>query len=89
MRLRRRHKTDAHDVAALVWIVQGVYYLITGVHALHVLGGVVVAGYLALRWTSSTGGDADRLGGRLGALKMYWYLVDIIWVCVFAAFYLL
>jgi len=33
MRLRRRHKTDAHDVAALVWIVQGVYYLITGVWA--------------------------------------------------------
>lgn len=33
MRLRRRHKTDAHDVAALVWIVQGVYYLITGIWA--------------------------------------------------------
>ncbi len=63
------------------------YYLITGVHALHVFGGVVVATYLALRWTASAGGGAG-LAGRLDALKMYWYLVDIVWVCVFAAFYL-
>lgn len=33
MKLRRR-KPSAHDQASLVWIVQGVYYLITGVWSL-------------------------------------------------------
>jgi cytochrome c oxidase subunit 1 len=64
------------------------YYLVTGMHGLHVLGGLIVAGYLAVRWTAATAGDAARLTGRLAALRMYWYFVDVIWVCVFAAFYL-
>jgi cytochrome c oxidase subunit 3 len=64
------------------------YYLITGVHALHVLGGVVVAAYLAIRWTASTDGDAERLAGRIEGFRMYWYLVDVVWLCVLAAFYL-
>lgn len=33
MRLRRK-KTPAHDEASLVWIVQGLYYVITGIWSL-------------------------------------------------------
>ena len=31
---RRRGKTSAHDQASLVWILQGVYYAITGIWSL-------------------------------------------------------
>ena len=34
MRLRRKPKSSGHDLAALVWVVQGVYYVITGVWSL-------------------------------------------------------
>jgi cytochrome c oxidase subunit I+III len=64
------------------------FYLLTGVHAVHVLLGVIVAGYFWVRGVSSTGGDETRFENRLGALRLYWYFVDIVWICVFAAFYL-
>ena len=65
------------------------YYLLTGMHMLHVLGGVVAAGYLAGRGERSTGGDPAWFAGRVRALKLYWYFVDIVWLFIFAAFYLL
>lgn len=64
------------------------YYLISGVHLLHVVGGAAGAAYLALRWTRATSGDGRRLRGRLGALTTYWYFVDLLWICVLAAFYI-
>ena len=56
------------------------YYLLTGVHALHVLGGVAVAGWFAIR---------PQPAPRVAALSLYWYFVDVVWILVFIAFYLL
>ena len=64
------------------------YYLLTGVHAVHVALGVVVAGYLAVRGSASTNGDGEHFKSRVRALALYWYFVDIVWICIFAAFYL-
>ena len=88
------------------------YYLLTGVHALHVLGGVLVTTYLAIAgsqsflppeggshtnglpntngWLpASAGRSAERFTSRVRALSLYWYFVDVVWICVFIAFYLL
>ena len=63
------------------------YFLMTGVHALHVTIGVVLIGFFALRaW----------LFGRLSAnhdtpvdlLGLYWHFVDIVWVFLFPLIYL-
>jgi len=63
------------------------YYAMTGLHFLHVSGGVVVLAWLALR---SIRGAYDRtwhtpleLGG------MYWHFVDVVWLFLWPAFYLL
>lgn len=63
------------------------YFLLTGVHALHVLAGVTVAGYLAVRGPSSANDDDGRFAGRVRALTLYWYLVDVVWLCILLAFY--
>jgi heme/copper-type cytochrome/quinol oxidase subunit 3 len=65
------------------------YYLLTGMHMLHVLGGVVAAGYLATRGNRSTAGSAVWFAGRIRALRLYWYFVDVVWLFIFAGFYLL
>jgi cytochrome c oxidase subunit 1 len=65
------------------------YYLLAGMHMLHVLGGVVAAGYLAARGDRSTGGNAAWFAGRIRAVRLYWYFVDIVWLFIFVAFYLL
>ena len=65
------------------------YFLLTGVHALHVLGGVAAAGHFAFHGTRATAGDPVRLANAGRAIALYWYFVDAVWLCVLAAFYLL
>lgn len=65
----------------------GLYYLLTGVHALHVLGGII-----ATVWLIATAGAAWRREplraiNRLEATALYWYFVDIIWVILVVLLY--
>jgi cytochrome c oxidase subunit 3 len=62
------------------------YFLMTGVHALHVLIGVVLIGTFGIRALFS-----DRLAGQSTAvdlLGLYWHFVDIVWVVLFPLIYL-
>lgn len=65
----------------------GLYYVMTGLHALHVLIGIVVLaimGILVLR-----GRINQNTHVRLEAGGLYWHLVDIIWIFLFPLFYLI
>ena len=65
----------------------GMYFLLTGVHALHVAGGVLVnlrlLGTSAARWT----GETPAVVNRVTASALYWYFVDAIWVILFLLLY--
>jgi len=65
----------------------GLYYVMTGLHALHVLIGVGVLAYIlfAIGRNRITSTSYVRL--ESGAL--YWHLVDIIWIFLFPLFYLI
>ena len=60
------------------------FFLITGFHGFHVFSGVVL---LAVVWVLSLVGRCSAEGVELAGL--YWHFVDIVWVFVFAFFYLL
>ena len=63
------------------------YYMFTGIHLLHVLVGMGVLSYLLARSRRADPGVsyvAVMEGG--GA---FWHMVDLIWVVLFALFYLL
>jgi cytochrome c oxidase subunit 1 len=77
-----------HGLVPATGTFDALYYLLTGMHALHVLGGSVAAGYLALRGERSTRGDRSWFAWRVRALRLYWYFVDLVWLFIFAAFYL-
>jgi len=65
----------------------GLYYTMTGLHALHVVVGIAVLAVMMV-WIlrgKITGDSFVRL--ESGAL--YWHLVDIIWIFLFPLFYLL
>ncbi|MCE2964015.1 MAG: cytochrome c oxidase subunit 3 [Chitinophagales bacterium] len=64
------------------------FFIITGFHGLHVFGGVILNLYLLLRTTK---GDFDRLGHyeMVEKIGLYWHFVDLVWVYVFLAFYLM
>ena len=64
----------------------GLYFTMTSLHALHLIGGIIViAGMIAL-WPTST--PANRLR-RVVALGLYWHFVDIVWVFMFPVLYLI
>ena len=57
------------------------YWLMTGVHALHVLVGLgVLSTFAVLSWRGRA--RSLELGG------MYWHLVDVIWLFLWPLFYL-
>jgi len=62
------------------------YYFITGFHSLHVLTGVVIIGVLAPRVARGAFGPQRYTTLELTAL--YWHLVDIVWIFVYPAIYL-
>lgn len=64
----------------------GVYFVVTGFHALHVLGGIVVlvALWLAVRRRPA----AAICATPVMATGLYWHFVDIVWLFVFPALYL-
>jgi cytochrome c oxidase subunit 3 len=62
------------------------YYVMTGLHALHVVAGLAIMAWLAVR---VRGGGIDRerhVPLELGAL--YWHLVDIVWIFLWPLLYL-
>jgi len=66
-------------VAGLFW---SFYYLMTGLHALHVLGGMIAFIVVAM------GVARGRNTQRVEYAGMYWHLVDIIWIFLFPLLYL-
>ena len=62
------------------------YFAMTGFHAIHVLGGLVVFGiYLVLALVGKFG-PASELSIELTGL--YWHFVDIVWIFLFPLLYL-
>ncbi|UCE78320.1 MAG: cytochrome c oxidase subunit 3 [Nitrospiraceae bacterium] len=68
-------------------IFYSLYYVITGMHGLHVLVGVVVLlGMLTLLMRKKIN-EKDFI--KLENTGLYWHLVDIVWIYLFPFFYLL
>jgi cytochrome c oxidase subunit III len=65
----------------------GLYYVMTGLHGLHVIAGVLLIGIM-LSFTLK-GSISDGKFNRLENTGLYWHLVDIIWIYLFPLFYLI
>jgi cytochrome c oxidase subunit III len=66
-----------------------IFFTLTGVHALHVIGGLVVNSYLWLSSRRLWQTDPDRLFSRISAAAVYWNFVDAVWLVLFVLLYLL
>ena len=63
-----------------------VYFLMTGLHGLHVLIGMGVLGWVAMRAARGEFGPTYSTPVELSGL--YWHLVDLIWIFLFPLLYL-
>ena len=66
-----------------------IYFTLTGLHALHVVGGALVIfmiwGPLASVWRK----DPVRYTNRVEVSGLFWHLVDLVWIFLFPVLYLL
>ena len=62
------------------------FYFMTGVHAFHVLTGVI---FIYFVWNNGRKGNysADDHWG-VESCALYWHFVDVVWVFIYAALYL-
>ena len=59
------------------------YYTMTGLHGLHVLGGIVVNAVVLL-----TEGARVENPQRVELAGLYWHFVDVVWIFIFPLLYL-
>lgn len=68
-------------------IFYGLYYLMTGLHSLHVIAGIILLTVMLVLTKK------DRINSKtyvqLENSGLYWHLVDVIWVYLFPVFYLI
>ena len=66
-----------------------IYFTLTGLHGLHVLGGIIVNLYFwgpgAKMWES----EPQRFTNRIEVAGLYWHFVDLVWIFLFPVLYLL
>jgi cytochrome c oxidase subunit 3 len=66
------------------------YFTITGLHGMHVLGGVIVFCYMMLpASTRLYRQNPEHLANRVEVAGLFWHFVDLVWIFVFPLFYLL
>jgi heme/copper-type cytochrome/quinol oxidase subunit 3 len=66
-----------------------IYFAMTGLHGLHVLGGMVVFGYLLTSGSRMWHVDRARFTNRIEIVGLYWHFVDLVWIFLFPTLYLL
>jgi heme/copper-type cytochrome/quinol oxidase subunit 3 len=66
-----------------------IYFTLTGLHGLHILGGMVVMAYFlgpgAKMWKTA----AEQFTNRIEYTGLYWHFVDLVWIFLFPVLYLL
>ena len=67
----------------------GIYFLITGLHGLHIVGGIIVNSFLLLPGVKMWHTAPERFTNRVEAAGLYWHFVDLVWIFLFPVLYLL
>jgi cytochrome c oxidase subunit III len=66
-----------------------IYFTMTGLHGLHVLGGMIVFGYLIGPGAKMWDTERARYTNRIEVAGLYWHFVDLVWIFLFPILYLL
>ena len=66
-----------------------IYYTLTGFHALHIAGGLVVMLYFLGPGSKLWAGNPEQFTNRIEATGLYWHFVDLVWVLLFPMLYLM
>lgn len=66
-----------------------IYFTMTGLHGLHIIGGVIVFLYFLGPGAKMWAHDPERYTNRIEVVGLYWHFVDLVWIFLFPVLYLM
>jgi len=66
-----------------------IYFTITGLHGLHVIGGALVLAYYLFFCRKMYETNPEWLANRVEIGGLFWHFVDLVWIFAFPIFYLM
>jgi cytochrome c oxidase subunit 3 len=66
-----------------------IYFTLTGLHGLHILGGIVVMLYFLGPGAKMYKTSPEQFTNRIEYTGLYWHFVDLVWIFLFPVLYLL
>jgi heme/copper-type cytochrome/quinol oxidase subunit 3 len=66
-----------------------IYFTLTGLHMLHVIGGMVVIAYFGFFGRKTYDKNPQWLTNRVENSGLFWHFVDLVWIFLFPILYLL
>lgn len=79
----------AHGLYPADSLVLAIYFTLTGLHALHVFGGIVVNSYFWGPGSKMWETRPQQFTNRIEIAGLYWHFVDLVWIFLFPTIYLL
>ena len=66
-----------------------IYFTLTGLHGLHIIGGMVVMAYFLGPGAGMWKKYPEQFTNRIEYTGLYWHFVDLVWIFLFPVLYLL
>jgi heme/copper-type cytochrome/quinol oxidase subunit 3 len=66
-----------------------IYFTLTGLHGLHIIGGMIVMAYFIGPGAGLWKRNPDQFANRIEYTGLYWHFVDLVWIFLFPVLYLL
>ena len=66
-----------------------IYFTLTGLHGLHIIGGMVVMAYFIGPGAGLWKRNPEQFVNRIELTGLYWHFVDLVWIFLFPVLYLL
>jgi cytochrome c oxidase subunit 3 len=79
----------SHHISPATNNFYATYFTMTGLHALHIVGGIAVFVYLLTCGSKLLDENPEHYANRVECAGLYWHFVDLVWIFLFPALYLL
>ena len=83
------HAKFEHGLLPSKSTFMAIYFTLTGLHGLHVIGGMIVNFYLWMPGAKMWVTEPQRFTNRVEVAGLYWHFVDLVWIFLFPTLYLL
>lgn len=81
------HAMHGAQADSRLHIFFSIYFVMTGLHGIHVIGGIIAYAWLLKR--AAAGHFGPNYYGPVDFIALYWHLVDLVWIFLFPLLYLI